>query len=431
MPIGLEADFEGVVDLVTMEALYFDGNHGEQVRRGPIPDALLAEAVAQRETLVDAASMFSDTLTEAILEETEVTADMIRQAVRQGVLQRRITPVFVGSAYKNKGVQPLLDAVTALLPCPADVSNEALDLDREEAAVILESRDDALTVALAFKLEDGPYGQLTYIRTYQGQISKGDTLINVRSGKKVKIGRLVRMHANEMEEIDRIPAGFIGALFGIDCASGDTFASPGLRLTMTSMFVPEPVISLAIVPKDNKAQINMSKALNRLHQGGPDLSHLRQRRNRRHHHRGHGRAAPGSLRRAHAPRIRCDGDHRPAPGGLPRDHHPGGRIQLYPQEADRWRGPVRPHRRTDGADHRGGLRLCQQGDRRLHSHVVHSRLREGFSQLHGQGAADGASGQRGPGDHRRRRGPFGGFVGHGLPGCRPGRFSRGLRKAKR
>jgi elongation factor G len=226
-------------------------------------------AMEKREALIDAASLFSDELTEAVLEEAPVSAEMLVDAVRKGTLERQITPVFMGSAYKNKAVQPLLDAVTQLLPCPADVDNQALDLDHDEAAITLASDAGKPTVALAFKLEDGQYGQLTYIRVYQGKLAKGDTVINVRTGRKVKIGRLVRMHANQMEDITQISAGYIGALFGVDCASGDTFTDPGVNLTMTSMYVPEPVISLAIVPKDNKAEINMSKALNRFSKEDP------------------------------------------------------------------------------------------------------------------------------------------------------------------
>jgi elongation factor G len=269
IPIGLEADLEGIVDLVSMKAVYFDGANGEDVRIENIPENLLEEALHRREDLIDVASMFSDQLTEAVLEEQEISQDMILSAVRTGTLTRRLTPVFMGSAYKNKGVQPLLDAVTKLLPCPYDVKNEALDMDNGETPVTLSAELDKPLVALAFKLEEGQYGQLTYIRVYQGSLSKGDTIFNVRNGKKIKVGRVVRMHADQMEEIETIPAGYIGALFGIDCASGDTFVSRGLNLAMTSMFVPEPVISLAIVPKDKTSQINMSKALNRFSKEDP------------------------------------------------------------------------------------------------------------------------------------------------------------------
>ena len=269
IPIGLEMDLMGVVDLVAMKAIYFDGENGENERIESIPEALMPEATAKREKLIDAASMFSDELTEVILEEQEISEDLLVDAIRRGTISRKITPVFVGSAYKNKGVQPLLDAITRLLPCPSEVKNEALDMGNNENPVILPSDPEKPAVALAFKLEDGAYGQLTYIRAYQGTIARGSTIINARSGKKVKVGRVVRMHADQMEDIDAIPAGYIGALFGIECASGDTFVSPGINLTMTSMFVPEPVISLAIVPEDNKSQINMSKALGRFTKEDP------------------------------------------------------------------------------------------------------------------------------------------------------------------
>ena len=269
IPIGLEVDHQGVVDLSTMKATYFDGENGEILRSEEIPAELAEKAAEKREELIEAASNYCDDLADAFLEEQEISAEMILSAMRKGVLARKITPVYMGSAYKNKGVQPLLDAATQLLPNPSEVTNIALDLDQDEDEIVLGSDTEGQAVALAFKLEDGQYGQLTYIRVYQGTLSKGDTLINTRSGKKIKIGRLVQMHSNQMEDINSIPAGYIGALFGIDCASGDTFADPKLNYSMTSMFVPEPVISLALVPKDNKSQINMSKALNRFSKEDP------------------------------------------------------------------------------------------------------------------------------------------------------------------
>jgi len=269
LPIGLEVDFEGVVDLVSFKALYFDGENGEKVREEEIPAALLAAAREKREELIDRVSLFSDELTEAILAEETPSQEMIYEALRKGTLARQITPVLLGSAYKNKAVQPLLDAVTKLLPCPSDVENVALDRNNQEAPVILASDSEKPIVALAFKLEDGQYGQLTYIRVYQGYLAKGSTIVNVRTGKKVKVGRLARMHADQMEDIEALPAGYIGALFGIECASGDTFTSPEINYSMTSMFVPKPVISLAITPKDNKSEMNMAKALNRFTKEDP------------------------------------------------------------------------------------------------------------------------------------------------------------------
>jgi len=268
-PIGLESDFSGIIDFVSMKALTFGGEFGEIRQVDDIPDHLRTAAEEGREKLIDAASMFSDELMEAMLEERDIPDELIIDAVRRGTLKRELTPVYMGSAYKNKGIQPLLDAVTQLLPCPMDVQNEALNKDNDEAPITLTGKPVDPTVALAFKLEDGPYGQLTYIRVYQGVLEKGATLINARTGKKIKIGRVVRMHSDQMEDIDSIPAGYIGALFGIDCASGDTFVLPGLNVSMTSMYIPEPVISLAITPEDNKAQINMSKALNRFTKEDP------------------------------------------------------------------------------------------------------------------------------------------------------------------
>ncbi|HET6373689.1 MAG TPA: elongation factor G [Candidatus Polarisedimenticolia bacterium] len=268
IPIGLEADHQGVVDLVTMKALYFDGPNGEIRRVEEIPAALLPEAQKRRQEMLDAASLFSDELLEAVLEGNE-TPEMIHAAVRRGVISLQLCPVLMGSAYKNKAVQPLLDAVTYYLPNPTDVVNEGLDLSKNEEKIVLSNDPEAPFVALAFKLEEGRFGQLTYIRIYQGKLQKGDTIVNARTGRDSRVGRLVRMHSDEMEDINAAAAGDIVALFGIDCASGDTFTSDKVRVAMTSMHVPAPVIHVTIKPKDKKAQANVSKALGRFTKEDP------------------------------------------------------------------------------------------------------------------------------------------------------------------
>lgn len=268
IPIGLEDNLKGVVDLVSMKAYTFEGQFGEKLQTGDIPPELLNEAVRARETLLEAASMFSDELMEAIFEE-RVTEELIYGAVRKGTLSRQLTPVFVGSAYKNVGVQPLLDAVSLYLPSPMEVENRALDLDHEEIETVLSSDSQDPFVGLAFKLEVTPYGQLTYLRIYQGMLTKGTDLVNTRNKKKLKVGRLARMHADKMEDIERAAAGDIVALFGVDCYSGDTFTDGELNYAMSSMFVPEPVISLSITPKDSNAGGRMSKAINRFTKEDP------------------------------------------------------------------------------------------------------------------------------------------------------------------
>ena len=268
LPIGLEDKLEGVVDLVTMKALYFEGDSGTELRVAEIPAHLLDDAKKYREEMIDAASMFSDELAEAFLEGAE-TEEMIRAAVRVGTLQEAFVPVFLGSAYKNKGIQPLLDAVTYYLPNPTEITNKALDLDKNEEPVVLSTNPDDPVVSLGFKLEDGKYGQLTYVRIYQGTLKKGGELYNTRSRKKFKVGRLVRMNSAEMEDISEGGPGDIVALFGIECASGDTFCGGDLNYAMSSMFVPDPVISLSVTPKDKKSADQMGKALNRFTKEDP------------------------------------------------------------------------------------------------------------------------------------------------------------------
>ena len=268
IPIGLEDKLEGVVDLVTMKAMYFEGENGTQIRMAEIPQHLLADAQKYREEMIDAATMFSDELAEAFLEGAE-TEEMIRAAVRKGTLAEQFVPVFLGSAYKNKGIQPLLDAVGYYLPDPTEIENTALDIDENEKPIVLGTDENAPVVALGFKLEDGKYGQLTYVRVYQGTLKKGEELFNTRSKKKFKVGRLVRMNSATMEDINEGGPGDIVALFGIDCASGDTFCGGNLNYAMSSMYVPDPVISLSLTPKDKQAADQMSKALNRFTKEDP------------------------------------------------------------------------------------------------------------------------------------------------------------------
>jgi elongation factor G len=268
MPIGLEADFKGIVDLVRMKALYYEGAMNETVITADIPPELIAQAESRREQLIDAATLYSDELAEAVLEGRE-SPEMIHAAIRKGVLARELTPVFLGSAYRNMGVRALLDGVVHFLPSPEEVENRALNLDNGEGKVLLDPRPDRPVVALAFKLEDGQYGQLTYIRIYQGTVRKGEELYNSRSRQRFRIGRLVRMHADKMEEISEACCGDIVALFGIDCASGDTFTDRSLNYSMTSMFVPEPVISLAVKAREKKSEDQLSRALNRFAKEDP------------------------------------------------------------------------------------------------------------------------------------------------------------------
>ena len=269
IPIGLEDKHVGHVDLVTMKARYFEGENGNDIRETEIPADLVDQANEYREKLLDAVSMFSDEMMELMMEESEIPVELLMNTIREATLSLDLTPVFCGSAYKNVGVQALLDGVTHYLPCPTDVENIALDADDNEAEVVLSSDKNESLVCLAFKLEDGRYGQLTYVRIYRGTLTKGEFIHNLRTNKKVKIGRLVRMHSNDMEDIEFAEAGDIVALFGVECASGDTFTDGRNSLAMTSMHVPEPVINLMIRPVDNKAQVNMGKALGRFTREDP------------------------------------------------------------------------------------------------------------------------------------------------------------------
>jgi elongation factor G len=269
LPIGLEDKLEGVVDLVDQKAYYFTGANGDDIIVKEIPEAMKADVKKYRHILIGKAADFDDEVAEKFLMEEEPTEVEIKRGIRAGTLKLDLTPVFMGSAYKNKGVQKLLDGVAEYLPNPSEINNTALDLDKDEEKVALTSEPDKPLIALAFKLEDGRFGQLTYMRIYQGTMKKGDFIVNSANGRKVKIPRLVRLHAEDMVDIETASAGDIVALFGIDCSSGDTFTDGKLNWAMSSMFVPEAVISLAVNPKDKSGAANFSKALQKFRKEDP------------------------------------------------------------------------------------------------------------------------------------------------------------------
>ena len=269
IPIGAEDKFEGVVDLVKMVAYYFDGERGDDVRTEAIPAELQGTAESAREEMIEELTNFSDELMELVLEGEDVTEEQIYDAVYKGVNSLEMVPVFMGSAFKNKGVQPLLDAVTRYLPSPVTAAPQvATNLD-DNSEVTLEADEDKPAVVMAFKITEEQFGQVTYTRIYQGKLKKGMTIVNSRTGKKLRVGRLVRMHSDHKENIDEAGAGDIIAMVGVDCASGDTFCEDPLNYACESIFVPEPVISLAVTPVDNKAATQMGKALNRFMKEDP------------------------------------------------------------------------------------------------------------------------------------------------------------------
>lgn len=282
IPIGAGASFEGVIDLIDMQSVWFEGGRGEDVRRDAIPEHLKADAEKYRHEMLEALSMFSDELMVALLEEQEFPAAELRKIIREATLTQDITPVMCGSAFKDKGVQELLDGIVYYLPKPTDRVVTAIDIDATEKArkageisdsefkrVNLSSNAGDPLVCMAFKTVLEQFGQLTYTRIYQGTIKKGESYVNTRTGKKVRFGRLVRMHANDREDIDFAEAGDIVAIVGIDCASGDTFCSEGVNYSLENIFVPEPVIRLSIQPAQRDGADRLGKALERFRREDP------------------------------------------------------------------------------------------------------------------------------------------------------------------
>jgi elongation factor G len=270
VPVGVEDNFHGVVDLISMNTLYTEGARGETiVRKLEIPEDVKAVAQERRAKLIETLADVDEEIANLFLDEIEPTELQIKAAIRRATVGLKFTPVFMGSALADKFVQPILDGVCDYLPNPSEVSNTALDRKKAEASVKLVPYNSLPFVGLAFKLEESPFGQLTYIRVYQGALNKGLHVYNARTDKKVKINRIVRMHSNEMEEVSSVSAGEICAVFGVDCASGDTFTDGRLSYSMTSMFVPESVISLSIKPKHSKDSASFSKAIARFQREDP------------------------------------------------------------------------------------------------------------------------------------------------------------------
>nr|CAH7750430.1 unnamed protein product [Callosobruchus chinensis] len=269
LPIGLESNCKGIVDLVSQKAIYFEGDHGETIRYDEIPQNMRTESDEKRHELVEHLSNADETFGNMYLEEKPFSENDIKGAIRRTCLQRTFTPVLVGTALKNKGVQPLLDAVLEYLPNPGEVSEKQ---GQEPEKVLLDPTrsGDKPFVALAFKLEAGRFGQLTYMRCYQGMLQKGENIYNARTSRKVRISRLVRMHSNNMEDVNEVYAGDIFALFGVDCASGDTFVNDlGTNISLESIYVPDPVVSMSISPVNSKDRDNFSKAIARFTKEDP------------------------------------------------------------------------------------------------------------------------------------------------------------------
>ena len=270
LPIGFEATFRGVVDLLEERAILWEDDLGKEPKVVDIPEEIKTEAQAARAHMVEKIAELDDDLTLKYLEAQEISVDELKAALRKGVIASQAAPVFCGSSLKNKGVQVLLDAVIDYLPSPADVPPvTGTDVDREEM-IELPAKDDAPLSALVFKIVTDPYvGRLAYFRVYSGVLSQGQMLTNTSKGRRERIGRLIRMHADRREDITEVRAGDIGAVLGLkDTFTGDTLCDTK-KIILESISFPEPVISIAIEPKSSGDQEKMGEALRKLSEEDP------------------------------------------------------------------------------------------------------------------------------------------------------------------
>src|SRR5437868_12107590 len=272
LPVGQEEHHRGVVDLVEMRAIVYQDDLGQKFETVEIPAELQEQAQEYHHQLIDSIAEFDDELTETyLMDEESVTPEMIRRALRKGTLANKITPVLLGSAFKNKGVQPLLDAVVEYLPSPLDVPPVHGIDPRTEHELSRRPANDEPFSALAFKVMSDPYvGKLTYFRVYSGKIKAGDRVLNTTTGKTERIGRILQMHANHREERDEIGAGDIAAGVGLkSTTTGDTLAVESAPIVLESMTFPDPVISVAVEPKSKADQDKLGNGLARLAEEDP------------------------------------------------------------------------------------------------------------------------------------------------------------------
>jgi elongation factor G len=273
LPIGSEDSFKGVVDLLRMRAIVYYDDLGKDIRDEEVPVDMMDKAREYRDKLIEKVAETDDTLMEKYLEGAELSIEEIKLAIRKATIQSKLHPIFCGSALKNKGVQPVLDAVCEYLPSPVDVSEiYGHDVDDEEKTISVNPDDKGHTAALAFKIANDQFGTLTFFRVYSGTIKKGDPLFNPRTRREERAGRIVLMHSNSREDIDEVYAGEIAAFVGMkDVRTGDTLCSKQNPLLLESINFPEPVISLAIEPKTKQDQEKLGIALGKLTQEDPSL----------------------------------------------------------------------------------------------------------------------------------------------------------------
>ncbi len=411
LPIGAESNFQGVIDLIDRVAIYFDGEKGEDdpPRAGPGRHGRGDRA----RPAGNARSALDDLRRDhgALARRGRGPIELIHKTIREGTIAQQLCPVMVGSAYRNKGVQPLLDAVCRYLPSPLDREIFAKDHANGGAEVPLAPDPDAPLVAMAFKLVEEPFGQVTFVRIYQGTLAKGTFYFNSRQRKRARISRILRVHADQKEDIDSASAGDIVAVMGIECATGDTYCSEGIG-PVAREHLRRRAGHRSVDPAGQAGRLRQARqGPEPLHARGPDLPRPRRPRDQRDDHLGHGRAAPRDLRRADSPRIQGRMHRRRAQGELPRGADARDAVQLQAQEADRRRRPVRPHRRQADPARSAvarAVRLREQGHRRPHPDRVHPVRREGLPRvaaqgpgrrLRGHGRADAARGRLVP---RRR-----------------------------